>query len=105
MYPDLVLEHHLSHFFTDKINPNNTNSIQIWVRPKMMDVVVMTDAKPVLINSFTYRSTEDFVYFTLHVLEQLSLSSEKYDVRLHGMHKLNDLQMNVQKYVKTVVYC
>lgn len=105
MYPDVVLEHHLSNFFTDKINPNNNNCLQIWVRPKMMDVVVMTDAKPVLINSFTYRSTEDFVYFTLHILEQLSLSAEKYDVRLHGMHKLNDLQMNVQKYVKTVVYC
>jgi hypothetical protein len=105
MYPDLVVEHHLSHFFTDKINQGNNNCLQIWVRPKMMDVVVMTNAKPVLINSFTYRSTEDFVYFTLHVFEQLSLSTDKYEVRLHGMHKLNDLQMNVQKYVKTVVYC
>ncbi len=105
MYPDLTLEHHMTHFFTDTINTSTLNCFHIWVRSKMMDVVVMTNGKPVLMNSFTYRSTDDFVYFTLHVFEQLSLSTEKYDVKLYGMHKLNDLQINVHKHVKTVAYC
>jgi len=105
MYPDLAIEHHLSHFFTDKIQPSHRNCFQVWVRPKIMDVVVMTNAKPFLINSYVYRSTEDFIYYILSIFEQLSLSTDKYDVRLHGANKLNDLQMNVQKYVKTVVSC
>ncbi|HZK68408.1 MAG TPA: DUF3822 family protein, partial [Paludibacter sp.] len=40
LFPDVMIEHHLSHFLTDKIKLRNETCVQIWVRSKIMDVVV-----------------------------------------------------------------
>lgn len=102
LYPDLIIEHHLSYFLTDKIKLQKENSLQIWVRPKFMDVIIMKNGNVILINSYTYLTSEDFVFFTLNLFEQLSLDTEKHKVKLYNLQKTSDIQRLIQKYVK---YC
>lgn len=105
LYPDLIVEHHLSNFFSSKVNVNLSQTVQIWVRPTKMDVMVFTNGRPVLMNTFPYKSTEDFIYYTLHVFEQLSLNVETYEVKLYNTNKSTDLQLNLQRFIKSVKCC
>jgi len=54
LYPGSTIEHHLSWFFNEKIKQQNENSVQIWVRQKIMDVIVLTNGNVVLANSYNY---------------------------------------------------
>ena len=100
LFPATSIEHHLSHFLTDKIKHRNESSVQIWVRPKTMDVVVLNGGNLQLINSFTYNTAEDFTYYTLNIFEQLSLDIENCKVKLYNVDGNNELQKLAQKYVK-----
>lgn len=102
LYPEVSIEHHLSWFLTEKIKMQSDSSIQIWVRPKMMDVVALKAGNVILINSYVYQTPEDFVYFTLNIFEQLSLNTEKDKVRLFNVQTSADLQKHLLKYLK---YC
>jgi len=102
LFPNLIIEHHLSYLLTDKIKVKNESSVQIWVRPKIMDVAVIGGGNLQLINSFSYNTPEDFTYYTLNIFEQLSLDIENCKVKLYNTEGSNELQKLVQKYVKQV---
>ena len=90
----------MSYFLTDKIKLRSETSVQIWVRPKVMDVVVIGGGNLQLINSFTYNTPEDFTYYTLNIFEQLSLDIESCKVKLYNTDGNYELQKLVQKYVR-----
>lgn len=102
LYPGSTIEHHLSWFFNEKLNQQNDNSVQIWVRPEIMDVVVLTSGNVILANSYAYETSKDFVYFTLNLFEQLSLNKEEYKVKLYNTKNQTDIQNHLKKYIK---YC
>jgi hypothetical protein len=102
LFPDLAVEHHLSFFLTDKVISQNGNVLNIWVRPKMMDVVVSIKGNLTLINSYAYQTPEDFTYFTLNIFEQFMLDTETCEVKLFNVEKNSILRKYLQKYVKTV---
>ncbi|MEI8085410.1 MAG: DUF3822 family protein [Paludibacter sp.] len=100
LFPNSIIEHHLSYFLTDKIKSRNEESVQIWVKSKIMDVVVITGGNLQLINSFSFNTPEDFTYYTLNIFEQLSLDIESCKVKLYNTEGNNELQRLLQKYVK-----
>ncbi|MEI7502288.1 MAG: DUF3822 family protein [Paludibacter sp.] len=102
LLPNSIIEHHLSYFLTDKIKLRNETSVQIWVRPKIMDVIVLCAGNLQLINSFTYNTPEDFTYYTLNIFEQLSLDIESCKVKLYNTDGNNELQKLIKKYIKQV---
>lgn len=100
LFPNSPIEHHVSWFLTDKVQFGSESNLQIWVRPKMMDVVVLTNGNLILINSFAYNTPEDFTYFTLNIFEQLSLETEKHIVKLFHLEKKRELLESLEKYIK-----
>lgn len=99
-YPTVEIENHISYFLTDIVRMRNENSIQIWVRPKFMDVVVLTNSNIKLINTYTYNTSEDFTYYTLSILEQLSLDPHSCKILLYNSAKKPELQKDILKYAE-----
>lgn len=102
LFKNRPIEHHLSYFLTDLVKQRTETATYIWVRPNIMDVVVLINGNIYLINSFAYNTPEDFTYFTLNVFDQLSLDTEKNKVKLFNVGGNNVLQKMIQKYVKQV---
>ncbi len=56
----------------------------VHVAENQMDIVVLSQKKLLLYNSFKYRTKEDFLYYLLFTLEQLSLPVDSVKLRLFG---------------------
>lgn len=102
IYPDFQINHHISYLLTNKIPRSSETEIYIWVRANIMDVVVIKTGNIQLINSFAYKTTEDFVYFTLNIFEQLMLNTETCKVKLFHSDSKPELKNCLLKYIKTV---
>lgn len=100
LFPESIIEHQLSWLLKNKIKPQLSNSLYIWVRPKMLDVIALKNGKLQLLNSFSYQTPEDFSYHALDIIEQLSLDIEKCDVNLYNSEKKPELTRILEKYVK-----
>ena len=99
LFPESIIEHQLSWLLKNKIKPLQTNSLSIWVRSKMLDVIVLKNKKLQLMNSFSYQTPEDFTYHVLDIIEKLSLDIEKCDVFLYNSEKKPELGIMLEKYV------
>lgn len=102
LFANVTVEHYLSFFLTDKVIRNSDPTVNIWVRPKQMDAVVVVNANLQLINSFAYHTEEDFTYFTLNIFEQLNLDTERCGVRLYNVDTHSELCKMIKTYVKQV---
>ncbi len=92
----------MSWFLLEKIKWTDESCVQIWVRPKLMDVVVLTRGNIVLVNSYDYQTVEDFTYFTLNIFQQLGLNKEEYPVKLYNSENCPELKQHLDKYLKSV---
>jgi hypothetical protein len=102
LFPNTPIEHHVTRFFIEKIKRYGSDSVQIWIRPKIMDVVVIKNGGLELVNHFTYQTPEDFTYFTLNIFDQLSLDIENCEVKLYNSVKHIEIQNNIRKYINHV---
>ena len=100
LFPNTIIEQHLSYFLSTQVKTQHENSIFIWTRPKMMDVIVFKNGKLNLLNSFSYQTAEDFTYHTLNIIDQLSIDTEKCKVRLFNAEKKPELQSTLGKYLE-----
>jgi len=103
LFPDSSIEHHLSWFLKEKIKLQNENSLYIWTRVNMLDILALKKGKLELINSFNYQTTEDFVYFTLNIFDKLSLETETDPVFLFNSDNKPELRNLLSKYVTVSV--
>jgi hypothetical protein len=99
LFPESIIEHQLSWLLKNKIKPQHANSLSIWVRSKMLDVIALKNGKLQLLNSFNYQTTEDFTYHALDIIEQLSFDIEKCDVFLYNSEKKPELGIMLGKYL------
>ena len=102
LFPESIVEHQLSWLLKNKIKAQQANSLSIWVRSKMLDVIALKNGKLLLLNSFSYQTPEDFTYHVLNIIEQLSLDIEKCDVLLYNSEKKPELTKILEKYVKVI---
>lgn len=65
-------------------NRTNSKTLFINLRDKSFDIIYFKDAKFFFYNNFKYNTKEDFIYFSLVVMEQLSLSPEETKILLAG---------------------
>lgn len=100
LFPNTIIEQHLSYFLSTRVKTQHENSIFIWTRPKMMDVIVFKNGKLHLLNSFSYQTAEDFTYHTLNIIDQLSIDTEKCKVRLFNAEKKPELLSTLEKYLE-----
>lgn len=99
LFPNTIIEQHVSYFLSAKVKTQHEEAVFIWTRNRMMDMIVFKKGKLYLLNSFPYQTSEDFTYNTLNVMEQLSIDSKDCKVRLFNAEKKPELKQTLGKYL------
>jgi len=102
VFPDAIIEHHLSYFLSEYVKPLPESCVYIEVRGSVMDVVVITKGAIQLINSYTFNTSEDFTYYTLNLFDKLSLDTENCNVVLFNGEKNTELQKMLELYLEVI---
>lgn len=77
--------------------------INVHILPSSFQVVVIKNQKLELYNSFTYQSSEDFIYYLLFVLDQLNINNEEATIKLTGEVEKNSVIYTIlYKYIQTL---
>ena len=103
LFPMAEISHHLSQFISEKVNCKIENCIYCFPGNKKVDIVVIKNSKLLLVNSFSYQTPEDFLYFTLNVYEKLSLDIHKVPVYLFNPLKKFELEKLLAKYITVCI--
>ncbi|GAA4834159.1 DUF3822 family protein [Algivirga pacifica] len=61
-----------------------TKTLNLLVAGDQLTFFYKVNSQPVLVNSFTFKSPNDFIYYTLFILEELKLSTKHTAVRIWG---------------------
>lgn len=81
------------------------NQVFVHIQDTHFEVVIANNQKLLLYNSFEYTSPEDFLYFLLFTLEQLSLNPETVKVILLGkISKTGPCYTMAYKYIRNVSF-
>jgi len=99
LFPGLIIEHQMSYLLSEKVKQLPANSIHIWVRTNMLDVIVVQSSKLQLLNSFPYKTPEDFTYHTLNIMEQLAFDTKSSIVYLYNTEKKPEFATLLNNYV------
>ena len=99
LFPAAEITHHLSRFISENVRFQPENCVYCYPRNKTVDIVVTKNSKLLLINSFSYQTPEDFLYFTLNVYEKLSMDIHNLPVYLFNPLKKSELETLLAKYL------
>lgn len=72
-FQHVIPESHLVNII-NKIIIERSDKIAIWIRPEEIDCIVYKDQKIILLNKYSYQSSEDIVYHILNIHQQLELN-------------------------------
>ncbi|MCB9335559.1 MAG: DUF3822 family protein [Flavobacteriales bacterium] len=82
---------------------NNDFSIDVNVLPSSFQITVIKNQKLELYNSFTYQTSEDFIYYLLFVFNQLQIKPEESTINLSGeVEKNSAIYEMLFKYIKQI---
>ncbi len=104
LYPGVGIMHHLVEFLSEKLKNYEKDSLHVLVRNKTIDIVVFKNNNIELINSFSYSTPEDFVYFTLNVFEKLSLDNETLQTRIYNLGQKEETKELLKKYINRLTF-
>jgi len=94
-----LIEASILHAKTNKM----LSLVDVNVLPSSFQIIVVKNQKLVFYNSFNYQTSEDFIYYLLFVLEQLSINNEEATIRLLGeVEKDAAIYTILCQYVKTI---
>ena len=75
----------------------------VHVSEKIMDIVVISQKRLLLYNSFSFDTKEDFLYYLLFTMEQLNLDTESVTLRLFGtIEEDDDVYTLCYEYIRQV---
>ena len=83
----------------------NNDKMYVHVEQSHFNVVVVSNGKLKLYNTFEFNTKEDFIYYILFTAEQLELDPETLDVILLGRIKSDDENYNIiYKYIRHISF-
>ena len=100
LFPNTIIEQHVSYFLSTKVKTQHENALFIWTRPKTMDIIAFKNGKLYLLNSYLYLTAEDFTYHTLNIIDKLSIDTDKCKVGLFNAEKKPELKKTLEKYLE-----
>ncbi|MEI6555260.1 MAG: DUF3822 family protein [Paludibacter sp.] len=101
LFPKSAIEHHISRFITENISLRNENCVYCRAGKTRFDAVVIKNGNIALINSFEYKTPEDFLYFVLNIYDKLSMNQQKHPVYLQNTIKNPDIELLLKTYLTT----
>ena len=100
LFPNTIIEQHVSYFLSTKVKTQHENALFIWTRPKTMDIIAFKNGKLYLLNSYLYLTADDFTYHTLNIIDKLSIDTDKCKVGLFNAEKKPELKKTLEKYLE-----
>ena len=102
----------LLHTFTPLLEMLSSNfknvsgkNVIIHLQQAHFEMIVLEEKKLIFANIFSYQTSEDFLYFTLFVCEQLKLNPENLDLLLLGeVEKNSAIYSILSKFVRHVKF-
>lgn len=86
-------------------NKNKLTRIYINVHISSFDICIIDVDRLVMVNSFAYPNTNDFVFFVLHTFEQLQLNTDLNEVVLLGnIDVASPSYASLKKFVKNISF-
>ena len=83
--------------------PQNKKNVLIHMQQGHFEMIVTENKKLIFANSFSYQTSEDFLYHTLFVLEQLQLNTETTELMLTGeVEKNSAIYSILKKYINSI---
>ncbi len=109
LFQDPEILHH-SQTFLSGINvlPKSASEKNIFlnINPKRIDIVVSENKKLILLNSFSWKTNEDILYYVLFVCEQLSLNPESVNLNISGEAEADGQLYNLlYTYIRRISFC
>lgn len=98
--PEINIEHHLYAFINDKVALNTGQNFNVWVRRQKMDIVAMERGNLILVNSYDYKTKEDFAYHLLNATKQLSFNQEECNLNIYNTDQQPELVELTAKYFR-----
>jgi hypothetical protein len=84
-FPEVRVRHHAAVLFEMLLRGAlNGHTVFAYVHDFKLDVLVVSDGKPLLYNSFIFQSPEDFVYYLGLIYEQMNFNRESDALILAG---------------------
>lgn len=84
-------------------NRDNNNILYVNAAASHLDIMRIRDKKLDYFNSFVYNTAEDFMYYLVFVVEQLSLNPETVEIVVMGeMEKHSALSDIMHKYIRNI---
>ena len=102
LFPETAIEHHLSRFITENLSLQHENCVYCNAGSKKFDAVVVKNGKTTLINSFEYKTPEDFLYFVINIYDKLSLNQQKHPVYLQNNTKNQSIEQILRTYLTII---
>jgi hypothetical protein len=106
LFGEFEYQHHGSVLIHSLLNGHNSTKSPIcfvYVSENQMDLIVISQKKLLFYNNFKYTTKEDFIYYLLFTLEQLSLDPESIILKLFGaVGPKDELYHLCYRYVKEV---
>jgi len=98
--PEVSIEHHILAFINDYVELENDKNVNIWLRRNYIDVVVLEKWNLIFINSFEFKTDEDFIYFILKIYEKLELDAGQCNLKIHNINNRTSLTELASRYIK-----
>ena len=77
--------------------------VDVHVLPNSFQIIAIKNQQLEIYNSFTYQTSEDFIYYLLFVLDQLKIDNEKATIRLLGeVEKNSTICTMLYQYINTI---
>jgi hypothetical protein len=77
--------------------------VDVHVLPNSFQIIAIKNQQLEIYNSFTYQTSEDFLYYLLFVLDQLKIDNEKATIRLLGeVEKNSTIYTMLYQYINTI---
>ena len=89
------------------LTEKNTKTTKVYVNVSNnhFEIIIVSQGKLLLYNTFKYNTKEDFIYFILFTAEQLKLNPETLDLVLIGNIKKDDDLYNIAyKYIRNISF-
>lgn len=84
IFPDVTPQLHLT-----PIIAQHSDAAIVWIRKTEMDIAILTNGEPVLVNAYNYQSPEDLLYFTLNMLKELKINKKTFPIILYHSSELH----------------
>jgi mevalonate kinase len=88
-----------------KIKKTKEKKMFVNVSKSSLDITVIESGKLILFNTFSFDTTEDFIYYILFVAEQLNLNVNEFSLYFTGKIDLEDAIYKITyKYIKNIYF-